>query len=57
MGIESFLVEDKDGIWLPGRLFLSIVYLPCSSGGGDGLGDGVVGVYIGGEALQRGEHD
>lgn len=56
MGIQGLLVEDEEGVRLPRRLPLSIVYLPCTGSRGDGLGDGIVGIDIRGKALQRGEH-
>lgn len=50
-------LKDEDRVGLPGRLFLGIVNLPRTGCGGYGLRYGIVGVDVGGEALQRGEHD
>lgn len=57
MSIECLLVEDEDRIGLPRGLLLRVVDLPWPGGRGNRLGNGIVGVDVGGETLQRGEHD
>lgn len=56
MRVERFLVKHKDRVGLLGRLLLGVVDLPCAGGRGHGLRDGIVGVDVGREALQRGKH-